>query len=109
MDEDGYPTEEELATIEKWDAAPSFDFMPLVRHVQDLWSYPHYFSVDEDGQCEDASGAKCHVVEMSTGGWSGNESLLEALSNNNLFWSFCWYSSKRGGHHVFHVPIKDRA
>jgi hypothetical protein len=41
---------------------------------------------------------------ISTGGWSGNESLIEALQRNHIFWSLCWMKSERGGHFVFEVP-----
>jgi hypothetical protein len=39
---------------------------------------------------------------LSTGGWSGNEELIDALKTSNcFFWSLRWLSSRRGGHYVF--------
>lgn len=38
-----------------------------------------------------------------TGGWSGNESVIEAMRQNAVGWSLTWQSSHRGGKHVFSV------
>jgi len=42
---------------------------------------------------------------LSTGGWSGNESIIEAMRGNWFFWSMCWVQSRRGGHYIFELPI----
>lgn len=40
-----------------------------------------------------------------TGGWSGNEDIIRSMQNNQSgLWLICWYSSNRGGKHVFKVP-----
>ena len=48
-------------------------------------------------------------VRIATGGWSGNEEIVGALSDNLVFWATCWLKSERGGLHVFRLPSKGRA
>lgn len=99
MDPDGYPDEEELTRIETWDAA---DLLGLLRFVRSLWWMPDW------GWSEVLSATFPRVrFDLSTGGWSGNESLIEALKKNLYFWASCWVSSRRGGHYEFEVPEEE--
>lgn len=94
LDDYGYPTEDLLGFISDFDYRDGWE--NLLELVWDCWSYdyPYKHSYEEDSEV---------VYEFSTGGWSGNESLIGALTENLMFWSFCWYSSRRGGHYVFKV------
>ena len=92
-DHDGYPTEAELNIIRNWQPAKSYN--DLMEYVQELWYYPNYFMETE------IEGNTFYVFH--TGGWSGNESLIEALQSNLLFWVVCWYQSTVGGHFTFQV------
>ena len=54
----------------------------------------------------------CYCVEadsyhFNTGGWSGNEEIIDALQRNAMFWARCWEMSKRGGEHVFRLPEEE--
>jgi hypothetical protein len=42
-------------------------------------------------------------LTLHTGGWSGNENIIEALEDNFGFWIF-WEASRRGGHYDFVLP-----
>ena len=88
MDENGYPDDDELEKIRNW--PPDNNFEGLMDYVKRLWHWPEYFKQD---------GAKKYT--LVTGGWSGNEDLIEALNSNYLFWILWWESSTRGGKHVF--------
>ena len=104
MDKNGYPSDEELATIRNWDYK---DFEVLMEYVEDLWKYPNYFeSFDiSDPTYKLKIGIK---YKLSTGGWSGNEDLIGALQENSMFWACYWQESKRGGHYVFEIrKVKD--
>ena len=90
MDADGYPDDQELARIQVW---PTEDFRGLMEYVRSLW-----WNADWGW----TQGMEDHY-QISTGGWSGNESIIEALEMNSLFWSMCWVSSRRGGHYEFEV------
>lgn len=88
MNKDGYPDEHELQAIRDWDY---LDLSGLMDYVQSLWRYDEYFRKGRT------------YYRLSTGGWSGNESLIYALKANTTFWAIYWWSSQRGGHYVFKI------
>ena len=89
FDEFGYPTEECLKKIEEW---PWREAEGLFYFLQKLWKYPKYFIIDNE------------EVNISTGGWSGNEELIGALEGNKIIMSLCWMLSKKGGYYEFVIP-----
>lgn len=94
LDDDGYPTDEALEIIERW---PMFEHKSLFEFIHGLWWHS-----DWGWQEENIDGATRY--SLSTGGWSGNESLIHALkSNHNFAWTLTWYQSQRGGHYIFEV------
>lgn len=107
LTEEGYPTAEQLhairfwgSTAKDWDQA---EHLALMQYVRALW---HMEMWDEDDVPDTLHDGKfVRRIEMSTGGWSGNEDVIDALSENWLFWSRCWVSNQRGGHYVFEVLL----
>lgn len=93
MNSDGYPEEHELEKIWEW---PYTDPRGLMEYVEELWTYPDYWKQDGD------------KYTISTGGWSGNEDLIEAMEENIMFWLACWESSRRGGHFEFTVKEQSK-
>lgn len=98
LDEDGYPTEQALEIIEKWDWNDPrgwFNFIKSIWHLASWgWSEgeaDHPYRADE----------KVYGYSISTAGWSGNESIVHAMMKNNMLWNYCWVSSRRGGHYEF--------
>jgi len=90
LDEHGYPAGTALQAITEW---PYNDFNGLVKFIAEIWNWsPRYWK--REGQ----------VIHASTGGWSGYESIIDALQDNFVFWAMCWQSSRRGGHYVFELP-----
>lgn len=100
MDSEGYPEEKELRAIRKWDVK---DFPSLLEFIEQRWTYRDFI--------------KRYVVKerdnfylewtLITGGWSGNESLVNALLSNTLF-EMCWYWEwSRGGRHVFRIDPRN--
>ena len=86
-DEDGYPTEEALERIRKW---PDTDLPGLLDYCRSLWYYPDYWGPRKDAP---------DLLDISTGGWSGNESVIEAMMDHWI-WFVAWESSRRGGHYT---------
>lgn len=87
-----YPTDEELDRIAKWPVIGTDDLRALFDYVRSLWWMPEWGWKEADGK-----------FNISTGGWSGNEDIIDALQQNFMFWGLCWLSSKRGGHFEFEL------
>ena len=107
MDDDGYPDDAELDKIAKWDCIATGDFRPLMEYVQGLWQWGDRMFIKtgehKGGPYHGGIVVTSDVYEVSTGGWSGNESLIAAMQENFCFWAMCWVQSRRGGHFIFHV------
>jgi hypothetical protein len=71
----------------------------LMDYVKARWSYPEYWA-EED--IEDFGRHREYTI--STGGWSGNESLVAALEQNLGFTILAPWSWRRGGHYVYRLP-----
>lgn len=96
LDADGYPTAKTLKAIRNWNP---YDTPGLMRFVEKAWHYGDIFFSKKNKRTIGLTEFK-----ISTGGWSGNESVISALQKNHVFWGMCWESSHRGGHYVFTVP-----
>lgn len=104
LDEDGYPTDEALDKIKNWEIKDFSELEKIFDFVGDLWSYPEYWRVKTSlTNWETGQGLKQYTI--STGGWSGNESLIGAMQDNPILWGMTWISSRRGGHYEFEVKI----
>ena len=100
IDEDGYPTDEACEGVRSWPMEQGWHNMLLF--VQSLWRYPDWITFEEKITWY---GIPIYAWDISTGGWSGNESLISAMEGNSLFMAACWESSRRGGHYEFEVRI----
>jgi len=87
-----YPTAKQLERIERWSIKTRRDSIFLLDYINGIWKYAEdgYFTKWDEND-----------YRLSTGGWSGNEEIIEAMKKNTMFWTLCWHSSRRGGHHVF--------
>jgi hypothetical protein len=97
IEDDPYPTEEDLQRIEQWDHR---DWVHLLVFVKSLWWAPDW-GWHEDVVENEQGPFVTRTYRISTGGWSGNESLISALRMNRMFWACCWKEHRRGGHYVF--------
>ena len=88
--EEEYPTKEELEFIALYRFNHDKGFLPLVEHILRLWHWSDYAKWDGKN------------LELHTGGWSGNEDIINALTDTP-FWMFYWKKSERGGHYYFEV------
>jgi len=83
----------ELAEMREWPIDSASDCRELLDYVKSFWTHADW------GYWREEAGE----YYISTGGWSGNESLIGALRENRMFWLSCWVQSRRGGHYIFRV------
>jgi hypothetical protein len=104
MDEDGYPSEETLERIRTWEIKGDASVTALMEFVHSLWAYESWGWHKEKRRIRPWPGAQLvRRYRISTAGWSGNESLIDAMETNQVFWMMSWYSIRRGGHYEFHI------
>lgn len=95
MDDDGYPTEDDLEQVRAFTGSPH----ELIDLVTSMWNFPPFVKVTD---FVDRYGVARKRVEMVTGGWSGNEDLASALAGT-VFHLTSWESTHRGGLTVYEV------
>ena len=108
LDEGGYPTDAALAKIESFSYRE--DYNDLMQYIKSIWWMPSF------GWRQSEPVVDCYTplsgemskrtktrYTISTGGWSGNESIMHSLQQNKLFWATCWVSSRRGGHYELEI------
>jgi len=91
--ESHYPSDGELDAIADFEGTPH----ALVDALIELWWTPKLVAVTE--------GKKNVTVHLVTGGWSGNESLVDAADRGTLFHTLFWRRSSSGGLHVYKIPL----
>ena len=99
LDEDGYPTDEALEAIQLWhwdDARGWFNFIHSIWHLKS-WVWHEGEAIDE------ITNEKAWHYDISTAGWSGNESIIRAMQKNDWMWHLNWVQSRRGGHYIFEL------
>ena len=96
---DGYPTQEALDYIAvtwgmnhgKLDTPANLDFTELLEMLEEMW-WGNGWGFKRTRK----------RLYLSTGGWSGNEDIIEVL-RGTWFWQICWMQHRRGGHYVFEI------
>ena len=100
MQNEYYPEENELFLIEKWDTS---DVINLLSYIEERWWSADWGFNMKWGKDHIHNTRPVIYLELHTGGWSGNESLIYALLNNQMF-NIMWYSQwNRGGHFRFEI------
>ena len=106
LDDEGYPTDETLALVKEYSGSV-LDFFAELKKVWYLASWGWH----EENGFRAGFRRKDHKVRrfhISTAGWSGNESLVDAMKENYFLWHFSWVQERVGGHFIFEVREGDR-
>jgi hypothetical protein len=97
LDSDGYPTESAISIIKNW---PLDDPAGWFKFIEELWGTVTWGrGIEPDPWNKNKT---MDLIYVSTGGWSGNETLIRAMQDNFL-WQLTWVQSRRGGHHIFEL------
>ena len=97
--DDYYPTEAALEIIRIWHWSDARGWFKFIREVWHLGSWCWSEGEETDELDEDK---KAYVYNISTAGWSGNESIIHAMQKN-MMWHLNWVQSRRGGHYIFEL------
>ena len=96
LDEHGYPTEEWLEYIRGFRPETPADIEEFVADLRTGWWMPDWGIVLRRRR----SGQR--ALELHTGGWSGNEEIVEAITGNFMICHMLgYYMWRRGGHYYF--------
>lgn len=106
LDQDGYPTEDFLKTIEEFKDYKNLE--TLFAEIKKAWAYSSYFSGPLDDPPDEVKPLiwmeqDCKWYRLASAGWSGNEMIISALEKNPIVQALCWYMSARGGLHIYQV------
>ncbi len=93
LDQDGYPTEEALDKIAKWHYNDPKGWFAFIKEIWWMKNWGWHENETDNGI----------EYNISTGGWSGNESIIRAMQQTDFLWTITWYQSTRGGHYIFEV------
>jgi hypothetical protein len=82
-----YPSDEVLEQIK---TMPCDDFHAFMDFIKSHWHFVEWGWTREG-----------NVYYLSTGGWSGNEDIIDTMSENKIFCLMYRQQSRRGWHFVF--------
>jgi hypothetical protein len=104
LDEDGYPTNDALHLIEEWHFSDPKGFFAFIESIWHLRSWGWTEGVGEHDWDKDK---EVYRYNISTAGWSGNESIIKSMQKNEMMWFSNWVQSRRGGHYIFELKEFD--
>ena len=100
--ESEYHSDFELNKIKNWDYRNVFE---LIEHIQDMWNWKQDYFVSKWGKRK-FDNADVLLLELHTGGWSGNEDIIAALEEHEMFFNLWHTKWERGGHYYFEIEPK---
>ena len=89
--EGDYPTELALNTLRGWHIRGHDDIVRALEFARSIWHWPEFATRDGD------------TWTFVTGGWPGNEDIIEAMADNKVLDLAAWKLSEYGGRHVYQI------
>lgn len=100
LDEDGYPTIAAETVVSLWPWEDKKGWFLFIESIWHLRSWGWHESTEPKDYPKDKTVQR---FDISTAGWSGNESLIHAMEKNSFMWATTWVQSRRGGHYIFEI------
>ncbi|NPV12744.1 MAG: hypothetical protein HPY57_13235 [Ignavibacteria bacterium] len=109
-DKNGYPTDEFLLYLCDWEPNKDLSFIGLLKLIRDeAWWCPEWGFIIRKVKAADKEDYPTidgkYILELHTGGWSGNELIVDSIMNNvdlsHIELKFYKYIT--GGHYYFAV------
>lgn len=101
LDEEGYPTE---ATLDEIRTAAPLAALQLAERAWSSYGWASRQLSEPERLVVSRNHCDGEFIRFATGGWSGNESIISALTDNLMVSALCWQLSARGGLHIYEVP-----
>jgi len=100
FDEDGYPSDETLRDISYWYTFNGYTPKEFLQFCEGAFN-THYGSwkIVENYNNDLLKDKPFDALRIATGGWSGNESVIQQMEKT-IFWSICWRASVSGGLYI---------
>ena len=76
----------------------------FVNTLKNVFAENHYGNFNQVRKTDFVDG-RVYCINVSTGGWSENEDVIDDLQDT-MFWVLRWHQSKRGGHYEFRCPLR---
>ena len=106
IDEDGYPDEGDLDQITEANAVGHGAVWMVETFPSIARTIPCCQCEVSETFCDPGRGRSKRIV-FTTGGWGGAEDLVEAVLSNDMLRVRFYAEWRRGGMHVFEVPLCD--
>lgn len=109
FDKEGYPTELTLDTIKNWKIESQEDLLQLIDYARDAYNhhYGNWYVIEDYDKLSHWYFEPFDALIVSTGGWSGNESVIRALMENPIIRMRCLIATFAGGMYIFDInPFK---
>ena len=104
FDNDGYITDESLDEIKNWKITDQNELDNFVNYVYDAYNF-NYGSMQIVANYDKLSCfnfAPFPAIVVTTGGWSGNEVVVQHMNQNLFVLAFMLVAEIRGGLFVYH-------
>ena len=93
-----YPTDKDLKYIQDF-VWKNNNLPELIEFLESIWWMPDW------GFHLNRKYKGYQTLYISTGGWSGNESIISEMESN-FYIRYFWVQSRRGGHYIYKFKIK---
>ena len=106
FDADGYPSEDTLSALRDWPMTDSAGALDFLKAAWSSYGTATHTLTAHEGYLVHAEPDRKYL-RVATGGWSGNESLIQAMREAPLggVWMWTWQLSARGGLYIFAYQV----